>query len=335
MTSIPFSHKMGAHCESGTVTSLLNHAGLTISEPMVFGIASGIFFGYFHKHKSFTFPTFIVRNRPGDIRKNIRKRLGVEFQTYSFKREQDGIAKLDELLTRGIPVASQVDFYYMDYVPSWERAHVNVHFMVVIGKEGAEYIISDSYFPKPERLNEESLRRGRFAGGNMSPKGFLFFPQDVPNEVDLKKPILKGIQKACFNMLKIPVPFVGIKGIRLFAKRVVDWPKFARDTEHLSHEVMKINILLEDQGTGGAGFRFMYATFLQQAAEIVNKPGLKDLSSELMIIGDGWREISLFAARIGKIRDLGPEKMKELSEMIMERAQVEEEFFKKLKQSIK
>ncbi len=335
MTTIPFNHNMGAHCESGTITSLLNHAGLTISEPMVFGIASGIFFGYFHQHKSFTFPTFIVRNRPGDMRKNIQKRLGVKFQTFSFKQEQEGIEKLDGLLMQGIPVASQVDFYYMDYVPSWERAHVNVHFMVVIGKEDSEFIISDSYFPKPVRLKEESLRRGRFAGGNMSPKEFLFYPQYVPAEVDLQKPILKGIQKACFNMLHLPVPFIGIKGIRLFAKRVVDWPKLARDTEHLSHEVMKINILLEDQGTGGAGFRFMYATFLQQAAEIVNKPELKELSSELMTIGDGWREISLFAARIGKNRDLGPAKMAELSELIMDRAAVEERFFKQLKKSIK
>jgi len=136
-------------------------------------------------------------------------------------------------------------------------------------------------------------------------------------------------------MLKLPVPFIGIKGIRLFAKRVVDWPKFARDSEHLSHEVMKINILLEDQGTGGAGFRFMYATFLQQASEIVNNPELKELSTELMTIGDGWREISLFAARIGKNRDLGAGKMKELSDLIMDRAEVEEKFFKKLKKSIK
>ncbi|MBE0646653.1 MAG: BtrH N-terminal domain-containing protein [Bacteroidales bacterium] len=335
MTTIPYNHKMGAHCESGTVTSLLNHAGLAISEPMVFGIASGIFFGYFHKHKSFTFPTFIVRNRPGDIRKNIKKRLGVKFQTYSFRNEEDGMNKLDDLLRQGIPVACQVDFFYMDYVPSWERAHVNVHFMVVIGKEGSDYLVSDSYFPRPERLNEQSLRRGRFAGGNMSPEGFLFYPTFVPADIDLRKPILKGIDKACFNMLKLPVPFIGINGIRLFAKRVVEWPKFARDTEHLSHEVMKINILLEDQGTGGAGFRFMYATFLQQASEILANSELKNLSSELMTIGDGWREISLFAARIGKNRDLGADKMKELSNLIAERAELEEDFFKKLKKSIK
>ncbi|MEZ5198908.1 MAG: BtrH N-terminal domain-containing protein [Bacteroidales bacterium] len=64
MKEISFEHRMGAHCESGTVTSLLNHKGLEITEPMVFGIAGNIFFGYFES-SNFPFPTFIVRNRPG------------------------------------------------------------------------------------------------------------------------------------------------------------------------------------------------------------------------------------------------------------------------------
>lgn len=325
---------MGAHCESGTVTSLLNHGGLEITEPLVFGISSGIFFGYFHKNKAFAFPMFIVRNKPGQIRINIGKRLGVGFRTYSFKDPAEGKRVLDELISRRIPTACQVDFFYMDYVPSWERAHMNVHFMVAAGREGDTYRISDSYFPKMVDLQASSLEKARFAGGSMSPKGFIFHLDHIPAAVDLKPAIIKGIKKACFNMLRIPIPFLGIRGIRMFSKKINEWPSLARDTEHLSHEIMKINILLEDQGTGGAGFRYMYATFLQQASQIINNQGLKELSSELMLIGDGWREISLFAARIGKNRDLGPEKIKQLGDMIYDRADLEERFFRKLSSAI-
>ena len=330
-----FNHKMAAHCESGTITSLLNHGGLSITEPLVFGIASGIFFGYFHKMKSFPFPTFIVRNKPGQMRTNFEKRTDVSFKTYDFKDPGRGQQTLDQLLLQNIPTAAQVDFFYMDYVPSWERVHINVHFLVVAGKEDSKYNISDAYFPRMVELDAASLEKGRFAGGNMSPKGFIFHLDKLPSDIDYKKAITKGISKACFYMLKIPIPFLGIKGMRMFGRKIVEWPKFARDTEHLSHEIMKINILLEDQGTGGAGFRFMYATFLQQAASIINKPELKELSGELMKIGDGWREISLFSARIGKNRDLGPDKLKLLSEMIYDRADVEEKFFKSLSKAIK
>jgi hypothetical protein len=212
--------------------------------------------------------------------------------------------------------------------------HINVHFIVVVGKTGSKYIVSDSYFPKLVELETASLRKARFAGGNMSPKGFLFYPEYIPKEIAYTKAILKGTKKACFNMLRIPIPFIGIKGIRMFARKIVEWPSFARDMEHLSHEIMKINILLEDQGTGGAGFRFMYATFLQQASGMIGKPEWSQLSKEMMEIGDGWREISLFAARIGKNRDLGPERLKELGTMLLGRADAEQQFFKRLRATI-
>ncbi len=330
-----FKHKMAAHCESGTITSLLNHAGLQISEPLVFGISSGLFFGYFHKMKSFPNTTFIVRNKPGQMRKNIAKRLGVKFTGYSFHNNDEGQRKLDDLLKNNIPTAAQVDFFYLDYVPIWERVHINVHFIVVIGKEEEDYIISDCYFPERVRLKSNLLDSSRFAGGSMSPKGYIFHITGIPSTVNYEAAIIKGIKKVCFNMLHIPIPFLGVKGIRLFAKKIVEWPQLTRDNEHLSHEIMKINILLEDQGTGGAGFRFMYATFLQEAAEILNKSELGDLSRQLMEIGDGWRELSLFAARMGKNRDLGSEKIGQLSRLIMNRAEVEEKFFIKLSKVIK
>jgi len=330
----PFNHKMAAHCETGTVTSQLNNGGLDITEAMVFGISSGIFFGYF-TGKQFTFPHFIVRNQPGKIRENMAKRINVKWNTSTFRDEQKGMDALDALIAKNIVVATQVDFFYLDYIPDYLRVHINVHFMNVVGKKDGNYLISDSYFPKIMELPEESLRRGRFAGGSFSPKGFMYYPVSIPTQVDFEPAIRKGIQKACKNMLKLPVPFIGIKGMRKFAKHIVEWPKFAMDTEHLSHEISKINILLEDQGTGGAGFRFMYATFLRQAAEIVKEPRLLDLSKKMMEIGDGWREISLKSARMGKNRDLGPEKLAELQQMIYGRADVEELFFKELAQTVK
>ncbi len=329
-----FQHKMAAHCETGTVTAQLNHGGLDISEAMVFGISSGIFFGYF-TGKRFLFPQFIVRSKPGQVRENIAKRLGVKWNTYKFNNEQKGMLALDALLDKGITVATQVDFFYMDYIPDYLRVHINVHFMNVVGKQDGNYLISDSYFPKIVSLPEDSMRKGRFAGGNFSPKGFIYYPTYIPTQIDFEPAIRKGIQKACRNMLKLPVPFIGIKGMRKFAKHIVEWPKLATDTEHLSHEVSKINILLEDQGTGGAGFRFMYATFLRQAAEKCNEPRLLTLSKQMMEIGDGWREISLKAARMGKNRDLGIDKLGEIGQLINQRADAEEAFFKELMITVK
>ena len=334
MKEIDFEHKMAAHCETGTVTALLNHGGLEITEPMVFGIASGIFFGYFES-SNFSFPMFIVRNKPGSIRKNISKRLGVKFYAKSFRKPEKGMKELDRLLAEGHPVATQVDFYYMEYMPEYMRTHMNVHFINVIGKNEKSYLVSDSYYKQKAKLPAELLHKARFVGGHMAPKGFLFYPEYIPDNIDLETAIRKGIKKAAHDMIKLPVPFVGVKGIRKFAKKVTGWPDLARDIDHLSHEIMKINVFLEDQGTGGAGFRFLYATFLQQAAQKLKDEQLEGMSKRMMAIGDNWRNISYFAAKIGKNRDLGTERLQELSGMINAMADQEQEFFTDLYKMVK
>lgn len=320
---------MAAHCESGAVTAQLNHAGLEISEPMVFGISGALLFGYF-KIPTLDFPTFVLRYQPGKIRKALQKRLNISIAGKKFKKPDASMAGLDELLQHDIPVAVQVDFFYMNYIPPYARAHVNAHFINVIGKEGDAYLISDSYYPKIARLNKETLKIARWAKGSFAPSGFQFYITQIDPKFDLRKAIKSGIKQTCFNMLRIPLPFMGVRGIKYFGDKVVTWPSLCRDIDHLSHEIMMIHIILEDRGTGGGGYRFLYASFLKEAGKILNNQKLDELAAEMMKNGDQWRNISLFVARIGKNRDLGQEKLNQLKEMLHERAQVEKDLFSRL-----
>jgi hypothetical protein len=333
MSIIPFRHMMAAHCESGTVTALLNHHGLKISEPMVFGIAGGIFFGYM-KPPMMDFPIFVARSRPGQIRSKFAKRTGVKYMARKFKNPKEAEKELDRLLDQNQPVAVQVDFFYMDYFPAWLRVHINVHFINVIGREGNKYFISDSYHPEIAEIDRETMLKARFAGGSMAPKGFMFYPVYIPEKIDLEKAVKEGIKSATFNMLKIPMPFLGVKGIRRFADKIIDWPNYARDNDQLADKIFKINILIEDQGTGGGAFRFIYASFLQEASKILNNPKLNELSKEIMEIGDGWRELAFVASRTAKNRDFSKEKLMELGDLLRKRADLEESFFTKLRKEI-
>ncbi|TFH41985.1 MAG: DUF4872 domain-containing protein, partial [Chrysiogenales bacterium] len=219
MQSDSFSHRMAAHCESGTVAALLNHAGLEISEPMVFGISGGIFFGYFES-KKFPFPTFVVRNRPGRIRANFARRTGVKFHEQRFRDPGKGERELNTLLANGIPTACQTDFFYMNYLPNHVRVHINVHFIMVVDRTGDFYTVSDCYSPTLAQLDRDSLMEARFAGGSFSPRGFLFYPVWIPESIDYHRAIWKGIKSAAFLMVRLPMPFLGVKGIRLFAKKL-------------------------------------------------------------------------------------------------------------------
>lgn len=329
MSQIPFRHMMAAHCESGTVAAIVSHHGLTISEPMVFGISGGIFFAYL-RTPMMDFPIFVLRSRPGEIRSRFALGTGVKFFTRTYRDPKKAEYDLDMLLDRNQPVAVQVDFFYMNYFPSWYRVHINVHYVTVIGREGNKYLVSDSYHPQIAEIEREALMKGRFAGGPMAPKGFMFYPVLIPESVDIEKAVTGGIKNASFNMLKIPLPFLGVRGIRRFADKITEWPKYARDENQLADKFFRITVLLEDQGTGGGGFRFLYASFLQEAAKTLNYPRLNEFSREMMAIGDGWREISLAASKIAKSRDFSRDRLVSLGSMIRQRADLEESFFKGL-----
>ncbi len=327
--SVPFVHSMAAHCESGSLAALLNHKGLSISEPMIFGIGAGIFFAYL-KVPSMHFPVFAVRSRPGNLRRNIAKRLGIVFEARRFRDPGKAKTELSALISRSIPVAIQTDMFYMEYIPEHLRMHFNAHFVVVFEQHNDTYHVSDCYFPTTAWISADSLEKARFAKGDFSPRGLMVHPTHVPATVAWEDAIRKGIHQAARDMVRVPLPFIGIRGIQRFAKGVLAWPGYARNNDRLSHEIMKINLLLEEQGTGGGGFRFMYATFLQESSILLNKPDFAGMSKRMMANGDKWRDISLFAARMGKNRDFAQAKFKELSAMIMERADEERILFTEL-----
>ena len=60
--------------------------------------------------------------------------------------------------------------------------------------------------------------------------------------------------------------------------------------------------MLEEIGTGGAGFRFVYGAFLQEAAERTGIAELNDYSRRITEIGDLWRDFAYKASRIFKRR---------------------------------
>lgn len=322
---------MYAHCESGTVTGLLCHHGLAISEPMVFGIAAGACAVYM-KIPSMPLPVFELRTKPGDIRKNIAGRLGTGFKSERFSDRVKAYNRLAALLDEGIPVALQVDMFYMDYIPDYMRTHFNAHYIVATARKGSDFIVSDCYYPSLSKLSAASLEKGRFARGDFAPSGFMYQVTSVPlpDERHLKQAVMKGIRQAAFTMIKLPLPFIGITAIRKFALDIPSWPRKTRSVDELAHRIMLIHLLLEERGTGGGGFRFMYAAFLQEASRLFGNSELLSLSKKMMNNGDKWREIAMTAARSSKQRDLGPERLMQIRDLVLERAEEEKTLFRAL-----
>jgi hypothetical protein len=327
---IPFDHRQAAHCENGVTANLLRFHRIPLSEAMVFGIGAGLFFAFLPFIKLNDLPVFSFRPWPGAIFSRTNRRLGIRQQRHKFKDPREAMAALDKNLENGIPTGCLVGVFHLTYFPKAYRFHFNAHNIVVIGREAGHYLISDPIMETIERLSYDDLLRVRFARGPYPPKGRIYFITEVPSAPDLKKAVVQGIRQASHDMLRIPIPLFGVKGIRFLARRMRGWPK-TLGPKKASLYLGQMVRMLEEIGTGGGGFRFIYAAFLQEAAKELNQPWLNDASQEMTAAGDRWREFAIIAGRIFKDRAGQDESYNAAADILLDIAAREEQVFQNLK----
>jgi hypothetical protein len=323
-----FQHRHAAHCESGVTASILTHHGAAVSEAMAFGLSSALSFAYLPFVKFAGFPLIAYRMPPKYILKGMLKPFDLRLRFETFRKPEQGMQRLDELLQQGHVVGLQTSAFWLPYFPEDMRFHFNAHNLLVYGKEGDDYLISDPVAELPQRCDAPSLKKARFAKGLMAPKGLLYYPESIGRTAVTREAVIRAIKKTVRIMLG-PIPIIGVRGIRMLAGKVAKLdPAGKLSLNYVGHIVR----MQEEIGTGGAGFRFLYAAFLQEAAEITSLPELRELAERMNEIGDGWREFALRAVRMIKGREVFDPKL--LAELLRALAAREEEFFRALKRAI-
>jgi hypothetical protein len=329
-----FIHRQSAHCESGAASNLLLNYGLNISEPLVFGIGAGIFFGYFPFMKVHGLPFITYRNAPGRILKNTARRLGIRFEQFRFRDREKAMDVLDVLIDKGTPVGLQTGIYWLPYMPDAMRFHFNAHTVIAYGRKSDEYLLSDPVLDEPVVCPRKDLMKARFAQGMLAPRGKMHYLSRVPERVDLQQAVRKGILEVYRRMVGSPVPIIGVAGIRMFAKALRRWPERYGKRKvplYLGHVIR----MQEEIGTGGGGFRLLYAAFLREAASILDEEDLLEISKRMTEIGDTWRQFALIGARICKNRSSEGESFERLSEIVLHCAGKEYQLYKDLRDVIR
>ena len=323
-----FQHSHASHCESGVMSAILRHHDLPISEPMAFGLSSAMSFAYLPIVKINGLPLVAYRMPPKAIIKGLQKPLGLKMRFETFRDPQTGTRRLDELLTSGEIVGMQTSVFWLPYMPEDLRFHFNAHNVLAFGRDTAsgEYQLSDPVFETPVTCPADALQRARFAKGMLAPKGLLYYATGKPSTPDWAVVIPKALKKTTRIMLDTPLPIIGVRGIRRLASAI----------EGLRPDKAKMFIgqvvrMQEEIGTGGGGFRFIYASFLQEAADLLARPRFNELSEALVDIGDEWREFALSAARM--IRDREPLATTALADKLRLIADHEQAFYRDLRRA--
>jgi hypothetical protein len=298
-----FQHRQAAHCESGVVSALLTHHGVPLSEPMAFGLGAALTFAYLPFIKLGGMPLVSYRMWPGAIIRGACRRLGISFVRQTFSSQRAGEQALDRELDAGRVVGLQTCIYWLPYVPDHFRFHFNMHNIIVYGREGDDYLVSDPLFESTTRCSREALTRARFAKGAMKARGLIYRPAGTPLHPDLAAAVPGAIRANRRQMTQPLLPIIGIRGIRYLAGKIARLDGRADKERYIPLFLTHIVRMQEEIGSGGAGFRFLYGSFLQEAAQLTGSELLAQASLALTAAGDEWRRFALRATKMVRGRE--------------------------------
>lgn len=326
---LDFEHLQSAHCENGVTTNLLRNIGVSqMTEPLAFGIGAGLFFAYIPFIRINNGPAIAFRTMPGLIFKRTCRSLGIKVVRKKFSSREEAQRHLDQVLASGQPAGCQVGVYYLPYFPKEYRFHFNAHNLVVFGKEDDRYLISDPVMETTTSMSSYELERVRFAKGALSPKGQLYYPEKTFPVTDERIGIAieKGIKKNINNMIRIPGPIAGVQGIRFTGKRIKKW-RDKLGPQKAGLYLAQLVRMQEEIGTGGGGFRYIYAAFLQEAYAYRKKEELPEVSKMFTDAGDLWRTAAVQAAGIYKGRLGSQEDFNTMGDYLLEVSEMEKKAF--------
>jgi hypothetical protein len=144
----------------------------------------------------------------------------MRFET--FRNQQAGVRRLDELLADGQVVGMQTSVFWLPYMPEDLRFHFNAHNVLAFAKDAAsgDYHLSDPVVETAVTCPADALQRARFAKGALAPKGLLYYTTGKPATPDWARVIPAAIKKTTRIMLDTPLPIIGVRGIRRLANAI-------------------------------------------------------------------------------------------------------------------
>ncbi len=313
-----FVHYPGVHCESTAIRNLLAFNGLLLSEPMIFGLGSGLSFIYWDM-KKMPFPFVGTRIKQDELAKNLAENIGFDLVVEETKSVEKAWLMLKSDLSQGMPVGLKLDMFYLDYFE--KPPHFAAHNVVACGFDEKTVFVVDTKFKEIQKVPIEKLKKARSSKGPFSSNNLSFKVKNVPHNIDFSQCILKTIRKNAKQMLNPQIKNLGVSGIRKFSKEILKWPERSKNPvkDFEFHYLM-----FEKAGSGGAGFRNLYRDFLKECSEYLDNPNIKKAHAIYSEVAPNWTKISEKIKSAPTVKNMDAILTK-VSQMIAMQAEKEEE----------
>ncbi|MEV4222295.1 BtrH N-terminal domain-containing protein [Nonomuraea sp. NPDC049725] len=286
------------HCETTALGVLLRHQGIDLSEPMLFGLGSGLSFVYWDA-RNMPFPFLGGRIRPFELTRNLAARLGLTLEVKETASPRRAWANVSAPIDAGQPVGLQLDSYHLDYFRT--KVHFGGHVVAMYGyDERQAHLIDTAQQGGAVRTGLESLAAARAERGPMTARHRSFTITAPAGAPSWRDGIVPAIRACADAFLAAPIANLGHRGIEKAARQVPGW---LRRTAEPGRDLPQAALLMEKAGTGGALFRALYRDFLAEAAASVGDDRLRTGHRLYAEAATLWTEVAARIAEAGEQRD--------------------------------
>lgn len=282
---VKHTHRPGRHCGSSAIRDLLEFHGLNLTEAFCFGLGAGL--GITYVELPGTGTPFIVHVRSMGFEEKVFATLDVPFQWETFPDKSVATAALDEYLNAGKPALLLSDIYYLPYFNS--TTHFPGHAIVAWGysDEGGDVMVSDTERPQLLPVPRESLADARYS---LAPPfvhhGNLFVLDKAQLEVRPER-----VRSAIVDNARALKDGGRLSGIDALDTWINDLPRWQAH-EQWSWLLRFAYQVIEKRGSGGGGFRIMYAEFLDEAQALLPELGEMGLASRMRDCALAWSALA-------------------------------------------
>ncbi len=319
VTVVEFVPIMGVHSEATACGNLLASEGLVLSEPMIFGLGSGLGFEYLERcdrRTGIREPLVFPDVRPGALMRNLSESTGMGLVVEETVSRDEARMNLFRRLRAGKPYGLKLDRFYLEYAEG--RAHFNAHFITACGSDDAFLYVLDVGSEELKRTSLRNIEDARAAKGFMASKnmGFYF---NVEGEFDLKEATRRALVRTLSEMVYCPSSFSGIRGIQRFAERLCKW----RRNPNFRYQLLDHFLRWESSAGGSGGYRGLYSRFLEEASSILEDDNLRQASELYRMLGAEWSSLDSHLRELSLTENVAPVSLLEVAKAIRRQASAE------------
>ncbi|MGD0947998.1 MAG: BtrH N-terminal domain-containing protein [Candidatus Binatia bacterium] len=280
------THEPGRHCASTSVADLLRYHGIPWGEALCFGIGGGL--GIWYAHLPGMSPSRVLHARSMDFERRFFERIGMEF---AWQRDDDPAAAefdLKTVLAAGRPALLLTDIYYLPYYRS--QTHFPGHCIIAWGYDDDRrvFYVSDTEREGVLPVPFDDMRTARVSTQPVPHSGDFYAPAALRTPRRMDDVITEAIIDNARQLASSDLPYSGIDALETLKRDLADWGN-VEDWQWTARFMYQI---IEKRGTGGGGFRLMYADFLSQAIKWVPRVAELKLAELMLQSGRAWQELA-------------------------------------------